>query len=140
MLAGTVKGRQGSCPRALPRQWNALAPAQRSGRGAGPHPQKVPQMAGRAPGISPHRLSWAAAFQCHLQLMISGGDVKAVQGTTGHASADMLVNTYAHIQQTSRKELGQKFEESFYKEAGKPAQPSEIAGEAAISMSALLDL
>ena len=32
------------------------------------------------------------------QLMISGGDVKAVQGTTGHATADMLVNTYAHIQ------------------------------------------
>ena len=31
------------------------------------------------------------------QLMISGGDVKAVQGTTGHATADMLVNTYAHI-------------------------------------------
>ena len=74
------------------------------------------------------------------QLMISGGDVKAVQGTTGHASADMLVNTYAHIQQTSRKELGQKFEESFYKETGKPTQPLEAAGEAAISMSALLDL
>ena len=27
------------------------------------------------------------------QLMISGGDVKAVQGTTGHATADMLMNT-----------------------------------------------
>ncbi|MFS4463678.1 hypothetical protein ACMDB9_12590, partial [Faecalibacterium wellingii] len=40
------------------------------------------------------------------QLMISGGDVKAVQGTTGHATADMLVNTYAHIQQSSRVELG----------------------------------
>ena len=35
------------------------------------------------------------------RLMISGGDVKAVQGTTGHATADMLVNTYAHIQQSS---------------------------------------
>ena len=44
------------------------------------------------------------------QLMISGGDIKAVQGTTGHASADMLVNTYAHIQQSSRVELGKKFE------------------------------
>ena len=66
--------------------------------------------------------------------------MKAVQGTTGHASADMLVNTYAHIQQTSRKELGQKFEECFYKETDKPAQPPEAAGETAISMSALLDL
>ena len=27
------------------------------------------------------------------QLMISGGDVKAVQGPTGHATADMLMNT-----------------------------------------------
>ncbi|MCI7101366.1 MAG: tyrosine-type recombinase/integrase [Faecalibacterium sp.] len=40
------------------------------------------------------------------QLMISGGDVKAVQGTTDHASANLLVNTYAHIQQDSRKKLG----------------------------------
>ena len=48
------------------------------------------------------------------QLMISGGDIKAVQGTTGHASADMLVNTYAHIQQSSRVELGKKFESGFY--------------------------
>ena len=40
------------------------------------------------------------------QLMISGGDVKAVQGTTGHASVNLLVNTYAHIQQDSRKKLG----------------------------------
>ena len=46
--------------------------------------------------------------------MISGGDIKAVQGTTGHASADMLVNTYAHIQQSSRVELGKKFESGFY--------------------------
>ena len=74
------------------------------------------------------------------QLMISRGDVKAVQGTTGHASADMLVNTYAHIQQSSRKELGRKFEESFYKEADKPAQPPAPAGEATISMAALLEL
>ena len=74
------------------------------------------------------------------QLMISGGDVKAVQGTTGHASADMLVNTYAHIQQSSRKELGRKFEESFYKEADKPAQTPAPAGEATISMAALLKL
>ena len=42
------------------------------------------------------------------QLMISGGDVKAVQGTTGHASADMLVNTYAHIQQDFPQRAGTK--------------------------------
>ena len=56
------------------------------------------------------------------QLMISDGDVKAVQGTTGHATADMLVNTYAHIQQSSRVELGKKFEEGFYAKQENPAR------------------
>ena len=74
------------------------------------------------------------------QLMISGGDVKAVQGTTGHASANMLVNTYAHIQQSSRNELGRKFEASFYKDADKSSQPAESTSDATISMSALLDM
>ena len=75
------------------------------------------------------------------QLMISDGDVKAVQGTTGHATADMLVNTYAHIQQSSRVELGKKFESGFY---AKPEAPSPqavpAAGEPTISMTALLEL
>ena len=75
------------------------------------------------------------------QLMISCGDVKAVQGTTGHASADMLVNTYAHIQQSSRKELGRKFEESFYaKPKSSSPQTTPAESEPTISMSALLDL
>ena len=53
--------------------------------------------------------------------MISGGDIKAVQGTTGHAIADMLVNTYAHIQQSSRMELGKKFESGFYAKSENPS-------------------
>ena len=60
------------------------------------------------------------------QLMISGGDVKAVQGTTGHATADMLVNTYAHIQQSSRVELGRKFEEGFYAKSDDNANRATI--------------
>ena len=75
------------------------------------------------------------------QLMISGGDVKAVQGTTGHATADMLVNTYAHIQQSSRVELGRKFEEGFYAKQENPSpQAVSAEGEPTISMSALLEL
>ena len=75
------------------------------------------------------------------QLIISGGDVKAVQGTTGHATADMLVNTYAHIQQSSRVELGKKFEEGFYAKQENPSQQAVPAeGEPTISMSALLEL
>ena len=75
------------------------------------------------------------------QLMISGGDVKAVQGTTGHATADMLVNTYAHIQQSSRVELGKKFEEGFYAKQEAPSpQALPAAGEPTISVSALVEL
>ncbi len=64
---------------------------------------------------SPASCFTPAASSATYQLMISGGDVKAVQGTTGHASANLLVNTYAHIQQDSRKKLGKRFEEGFYK-------------------------
>ena len=75
------------------------------------------------------------------QLMISGGDVKAVQGTTGHATADMLVNTYAHIQQSSRVELGKKFEEGFYAKQETPSpQAVPTEGEPTSSMTALLEL
>ena len=65
----------------------------------------------------------------------------AVQGTTGHASADMLVNTYAHIQQSSRVELGKKFESGFYAKPGTSSpQAVPAAGEPTISMTALLEL
>ena len=74
------------------------------------------------------------------QLMISGGDVKAVQGTTGHASANLLVNTYAHIQQDSRKKLGKRFEEGFYKPGATPVQAAPVEAEPTISVSALVEL
>ncbi len=71
----------------------------------------------------------------------TGGDIKAVQGTTGHASADMLVNTYAHIQQSSRVELGKKFESGFYAKPDTPSpQAVPAADEPTISMTALLEL
>ena len=85
--------------------------------------------------------STACAILVRPQLMISGGDVKAVQGTTGHATADMLVNTYAHIQQSSRVELSRKFEEGFYAKQEDPSpQAVPAEGEPTISMTALLEL
>ena len=74
------------------------------------------------------------------QLMISGGDVKAVQGTTDHASANLLVNTYAHIQQDSRKKLGKRFEEGFYKPGATLVQAAPVEAEPTIAGSALLEL
>ena len=54
---------------------------------------------------------------------------------------EMLVNTYAHIQQSSRVELGKKFESGFYAKPDTPSpQAVPAAGEPAISMTALLEL
>ena len=54
---------------------------------------------------------------------------------------DMLVNTYAHIQQSSRVELGKKFESGFYAKPDTPSpQAVPAAGEPTISMTALLEL
>ena len=56
-------------------------------------------------------------------------------------TADMLVNTYAHIQQSSGVELGRKFEEGFYAKSEKTSpQAVPAAGEPTISMTALLEL
>ena len=54
------------------------------------------------------------------QLEVSGGDIKAVQGNTGHAQAGILVNTYAHIQNQARIELAARIERDFY-----PAEEKE---------------
>ena len=83
--------------------------------------------------------STKTASSCRTIFMTSA--LKAVQGTTGHATADMLVNTYAHIQQSSRVELGRKFEEGFYAKSESPSpQAVPAAGEPTISMTALLEL
>lgn len=48
------------------------------------------------------------------KLILSEGDYKAVQGDTGHKTADMLMNTYAHIQDINRQKLAKKLEQEFY--------------------------
>jgi Site-specific recombinase XerD len=48
------------------------------------------------------------------KLALSGGDIKSVQGDTGHATADMVVNTYSHIQDEARKNMLDLLEQNFY--------------------------
>ena len=68
--------------------------------------------------------------------------IRTGQGIKGlvHASANLLVNAYAHIQQDSRKKLGKKFEEGFYKPGTTSVQTAPIEAEPTISVSALLEL
>lgn len=48
------------------------------------------------------------------KLALSGGDIKAVQGDSGHAQADMITERYGHILEENRWNTSQRFEELFY--------------------------
>lgn len=49
-----------------------------------------------------------------VKLKISGGDIKAVQGDTGHAQANMVTDVYSHIMDSNRKHLAQQMEAQFF--------------------------
>ena len=48
------------------------------------------------------------------KLKLNHGDIKATQGDTGHAQADMVTEVYAEILDEDRKVNAQKFESMFY--------------------------
>jgi len=48
------------------------------------------------------------------KLKLNGGDIKAVQGDSGHAQATMVTDQYSHILDESRRNNAQLFEQAFY--------------------------
>lgn len=48
------------------------------------------------------------------KLKLNGGDVKAVQGDSGHAQVSMVTDVYSHIIDDDRKQNAILFEEAFY--------------------------
>lgn len=48
------------------------------------------------------------------KLRLSNGDLKAVQGDTGHAEIGMITKVYAHILDEDRKNNAMKFNNAFY--------------------------
>lgn len=57
------------------------------------------------------------------KLKLNGGDVKAVQGDSGHAQAAMVTEVYSHIIDEDRKNNARLFEKTFY--SGKGQAPKE---------------
>ena len=58
------------------------------------------------------------------KLKQNGGDVKAVQGDSGHAQVKMVTDVYSHILDDDRRNNAQLFEDAFYSGAGKdPTKP-----------------
>ena len=52
------------------------------------------------------------------KLKWNGGDMKSVQGDSGHAQLDMIADVYSHIIDEDRRYNAQKFEEQFYQTKG----------------------
>ena len=48
------------------------------------------------------------------KLKLSGGDIKMVQGDSGHAQATMVTEQYAHILDDDRKQNAKRLEDAFY--------------------------
>ena len=71
------------------------------------------------------------------QLLQSDGDFKSVQGNTGHATASVLMDTYAHTQDKPRLELTEKIAANFYSQDLTPAacQPRQNEKPAATKIS-----
>ena len=48
------------------------------------------------------------------KLLYSHGDIKSVQGDTGHSRAEMVVDLYAHAMDSQRRKNAQHFQAAFY--------------------------
>ena len=55
------------------------------------------------------------------KLKLNGGDIKSVQGDSGHSQVNMVTEVYSHILDENRKRNAELFEEAFYRK--KEADP-----------------
>ena len=66
------------------------------------------------------------------KLQLSGGDIKAVQGDTGHASPKMVTEQYSRIRDLDRKRLAGLMEQAYF--GGSTAPKITPDENAALSM------
>ena len=72
------------------------------------------------------------------KLKLNGGDIKAVQGDSGHSQSKMVTDLYSHILDDDRRQNAQLFEEAFYSNRGaETPAPAPDAGDAAMLMKLL---
>ena len=58
------------------------------------------------------------------KLKLNGGDIKSVQGDSGHAQVDMVTDVYSHIIDDDRRKNAELFENAFFKGRKKNRQES----------------
>ena len=64
------------------------------------------------------------------KLKLSGGDIKSVQGDSGHAQADMVTEVYGHIIDEDRRKNAEMMENAFYNREKLNPQMKEAGGKA----------
>ena len=62
------------------------------------------------------------------KLKMTNGDLKSVQGDTGHAEADMVMDVYTRILDEDRRQNAKKLDEEFYGSLGETETKSKIKG------------
>ena len=75
-----------------------------------------------------------------VKLRLSGGDLKAVQGDGGWSTPDMVTKRYAHIWDEDRRTLASEMEQRFYRQSGRPAQPTQKEEAPVLDANALTAL
>lgn len=76
------------------------------------------------------------------KLKLNGGDIKAVQGDSGHAQATMVTDQYSHILDEDRKANAELFENAFYSGkvmATEEPEPAEAEPEDAAAVPTGVD-
>ncbi|MBB5266384.1 hypothetical protein HNP82_003541 [Catenibacillus scindens] len=63
------------------------------------------------------------------KLKLNGGDIKAVQGDSGHSQINMVTDVYSHILDDDRRKNTELFENAFYKNHNPDPQIHETASE-----------
>ena len=71
------------------------------------------------------------------KLKLNGGDIKSVQGDSGHAQASMVTEQYAHILDDDRRFNAQRFEDFFYQQHGVDPQMPNHAEQSALETGAV---
>ena len=65
------------------------------------------------------------------KLKLNGGDIKAVQGDSGHAQVNMVTDVYSHIIDEDRRKNAELFEEAFYGKKNLRPQMGDATGHQA---------
>ena len=64
------------------------------------------------------------------KLKLNGGDIKSVQGDSGHAQVSMVTDVYSHIMDDDRKKNAALLEEAFYARKDLNPEMRNTAGNA----------